>query len=125
MTHNVSNVDANETSNHVLFKCPPTVQVCALSNVRTNPYRFSMKSIYANMDYLFRGSLLTLMTIDFLGLCGIYMEKDVSIRFLTVLIRILEIFYSWQRHKPYFGMMHKYQCSKLEHKYYLVKLGWR
>lgn len=72
MKYNVNNIEANETINHVLFECLPTVQVWDLSNVCTNPGRFYMRSVYAKMDYLFTGSHLSLMTINLLGFCVIY-----------------------------------------------------
>ncbi|XP_010473903.1 PREDICTED: uncharacterized protein LOC104753332 [Camelina sativa] len=44
---------AEETINHVLFKCPPALQAWALSGVPSNPGIFPCDSLFANFDFLF------------------------------------------------------------------------
>lgn len=43
----------DETINHVLFECPPAVQIWALSKAPSTPGIFPMTSIFANLDYHF------------------------------------------------------------------------
>ncbi|XP_010445866.1 PREDICTED: uncharacterized protein LOC104728605 [Camelina sativa] len=44
--------DEEESINHILFRCPPALQVSALSNIATIPGVFPSNSIYTNFDYL-------------------------------------------------------------------------
>lgn len=44
----------SESINHMLFECPPALQVWALSQVPSNPGVFPCSSLYANMDFLLR-----------------------------------------------------------------------
>ncbi|XP_023644490.1 uncharacterized protein LOC111832411 [Capsella rubella] len=41
-----------ESINHLLFECPPALQVWALSNIPTIPGSFPSTSLFANMDHL-------------------------------------------------------------------------
>ncbi|KAG7572723.1 Ribonuclease H domain [Arabidopsis suecica] len=41
-----------ESINHLLFECPPAMQVWALSNIPTNPGVFPSNSIFNNFDFL-------------------------------------------------------------------------
>ncbi|KAL9812373.1 putative ribonuclease H domain, reverse transcriptase zinc-binding domain-containing protein [Arabidopsis thaliana] len=42
----------SESINHLLFECPPAMQVWALSNIPTNPGIFPSTSIFTNFDFL-------------------------------------------------------------------------
>lgn len=42
----------NETINHLLFKCPPTVQVWALAHIPHSPGSFPSTSIFSNLNHL-------------------------------------------------------------------------
>ncbi|KAG2312974.1 hypothetical protein Bca52824_024531 [Brassica carinata] len=41
-----------ETSNHLLFECPPSVQAWALADIPHAPGSFPCNSIYSNLDYV-------------------------------------------------------------------------
>ena len=43
----------DESTNHVLFECPPALQTWALSRIPSSPAIFPSSSIFTNMDYLF------------------------------------------------------------------------
>ena len=45
--------ETEESINHVLFECPPAVQIWALSRISSNPDIFSIQSLFANIDLLF------------------------------------------------------------------------
>ncbi|XP_019099570.1 PREDICTED: uncharacterized protein LOC104783445 [Camelina sativa] len=47
---------AEESINHVLFECPPALQVWALSHTPLPPGIFPCSSLYANLDFLFWGA---------------------------------------------------------------------
>ena len=42
-----------ESTNHVLFECPPALQTWALSRISSSPAIFPSSSVFTNMDYLF------------------------------------------------------------------------
>lgn len=42
-----------ETTNHLLFECPPALQTWALSRVPSHPGIFQASSIFTSLDYLF------------------------------------------------------------------------
>lgn len=46
--------DSEETINHLLFECPPALQVWALSDYPSLPGYFPSTSVYQNMNLLFR-----------------------------------------------------------------------
>ena len=41
-----------ETSNHLLFECPPSIQIWALANIPRSPGLFPCSSIYSNLDHI-------------------------------------------------------------------------
>ncbi|KAL0826092.1 hypothetical protein Bca101_049769 [Brassica carinata] len=41
-----------ETTNHLLFECPPSVQTWALADIPHAPGSFPCNSIYSNLDYV-------------------------------------------------------------------------
>ncbi|XP_018463519.1 uncharacterized protein LOC108834691 [Raphanus sativus] len=45
--------DPEETINHLLFECPPAIQVWALSDYPSLPGYFPSTSVYQNMNFLF------------------------------------------------------------------------
>ncbi|WZZ51140.1 hypothetical protein YC2023_051247 [Brassica napus] len=45
--------EVEETVTHVIFECPPALQVWSLSSTPTSPNIFPVSSVYTNMDYLF------------------------------------------------------------------------
>ncbi|XP_010513025.1 PREDICTED: uncharacterized protein LOC104788966 [Camelina sativa] len=48
--------DELESINHILFMCPPALQVWAMSTIANPPSVFPSTSLYANFDYLFWGA---------------------------------------------------------------------
>ena len=42
-----------ESINHVVFECPPTIQVWPLSKITSNPAIFTPSSLFTNMDHLY------------------------------------------------------------------------
>ena len=42
-----------ESTNHVLFECPPALQAWALSRIPSSPACFPSPSVFTNIDYLF------------------------------------------------------------------------
>ena len=57
--------ESKESVTHAIFECPPALQVWSLSATPTSPSIFLVRSVYANMDYLFwRKNIIIELELD-------------------------------------------------------------